>query len=293
MNRPGLQEPWPPPEAWTVAVPRPSPPAWRVYGLHLLLFGLTAWTVWLTDGPRLVLGLLSILFSHEMGHYLACRYYRVEATLPYFIPAPPVLVGTFGALIRIKSPIPHRRALFDIGIAGPFAGFVVCLPVLALGIREAQVIPAAPAGVGLSFGEPLLFHWMTLLVKGPIPDGMTLLIGPLGLAAWFGLFVTALNLIPVGQLDGGHVTYALLRRRAHVVGRIGFVACLGLIYYGPNWIVWSLLLLVVGRPHPPTLLDHAPVGRGRIVLGVVGLLVLAVCFVPDPIVGSWQMLLHP
>jgi membrane-associated protease RseP (regulator of RpoE activity) len=240
----------------------------------------------------LAVGLLSILLAHEMGHYLACRYYRVDATLPFFIPAPPVLVGTFGALIRIRGPIPHRRALFDIGIAGPLAGFVVCLPVLVAGILEAQVLPT-PAGndlTTLSFGEPLLFRWATLWLKGPLPEGTTLFIGSWGLAAWFGLFVTALNLIPVGQLDGGHVTYALFRQRAHVISRLGFVGCLGLIYFGPNWVIWSLLLLVVGRhQHPPTMNDYAPVGRTREIVGAIGLLVFVVCFVPDPIIGSWEM----
>ncbi len=159
-----------------------------------------------------------------MGHYVACRYYGVDATLPHFIPSPvpgrgpgvwqPLsMVGTFGAFIRIRGPIPHRRALFDIGVAGPLAGFLVCLPVLWLGIREAAIQPLAPDAGGLFFGEPLAFQWVSRLVHGPIPDDKTLVIGQLGLAAWFGLFVTALNLMPIGQLDGGHVTYALLREQ--------------------------------------------------------------------------------
>ena len=141
-----------------------------------------------------------------MGHYLACRYYGVDATLPFFIPAPAIgLVGTLGAFIRIRGPIPHRRALFDIGLAGPLAGFAVCLPVLWMGILEAKVVPAGPAEAGmLSLGEPLLFQWAATLLRGGAPEGQTLVLGPLGEAAWFGLFVTALNMMPVGQLDGGH-----------------------------------------------------------------------------------------
>lgn len=283
---------WPELSGWPVLAPPPPPPsAWQLWGRHLLLFVLTAASVFLSGGMPLAIGLLSILLAHEMGHYLACRYYRVDATLPFFIPAPFVLVGTFGALIRIQGPIPHRRALFDIGIAGPLAGFVVCLPVLVIGILEAQVLATpAPDPLSLSFGEPLLFRWVTLWLKGTLPEGTTLFIGSWGLAAWFGLFVTALNLIPVGQLDGGHVTYALFRDRAHLISRFGFLACVGLIYFGPNWLVWSLLLLVVGRrPHPPTLNDRIPLGRGRQLVGLIGLVVFVVCFVPDPIVGSWEI----
>ena len=252
------------------------------------------------EGVALVVGLLSILFAHEMGHYLACRYYGVDATLPHFIPSPwfpavglalwqPIsMVGTFGAFIRIRGPIPHRRALFDIGVAGPLAGFLVCLPVLWLGIRGATVQPLAPDAGGLYFGEPLAFQWVSRLVHGPIPDDKTLVIGQLGLAAWFGLFVTALNLMPIGQLDGGHVTYALLREKARLLSRVGSWVCVALIYFGPSWILWSILVRVLGRRHPPTLDDEAPVGRGRVVVGLVSLAVFVVCFVPNPIVFSWR-----
>jgi membrane-associated protease RseP (regulator of RpoE activity) len=236
---------------------------------------------------------MSILLAHEMGHYLACRYYGVDATLPFFIPFPiPALslIGTLGAFIRIRSPIPHRRALFDIGIAGPIAGFVVSLPVLVLGILEAELHPTAPQPAGLSFGEPLLFQWAASWVLGPVSEDMTLYIGPLGLAAWFGLLVTALNMLPIGQLDGGHVTYALLRERAAAISRIGSWGCVALIYFGPNWLVWSLLLRLLGRRHPPTLDEDLPLGRGRQLVGILGFVMFAVCFVPDPVQSSWRML---
>jgi membrane-associated protease RseP (regulator of RpoE activity) len=239
-------------------------------------------------GLRLAGGLLGILVAHEMGHYLACRYYRVDATLPFFIPAPVLsFVGTLGAFIRIRAPIPHRRALFDIGVAGPLAGFVVCLPVLWLGLKEARVLSLDPDAGDIFLGEPLLFQWVAHLIHGPLPEGFTLTLGPLGLAAWFGLFVTALNLIPVGQLDGGHVTYALLRRRAHQISRIAWWVCVALVYFGPNWILWAIILRVLGRRHPPTLNDRLPAGRGRELLGVVSLVVFFVCFVPNPIIFSW------
>jgi len=243
------------------------------------------------DGLRLGVGLLSILVAHEMGHYLAARYYGVDATLPFFIPFPVPfmsLVGTLGAFIRIRSPIPHRRALFDIGVAGPLAGFLVCLPVLWLGIREAAVQPLATEAEGLFLGEPLLFRWLTQAIHGPIAEDQTLLMGRLGLAAWFGLLVTALNLMPIGQLDGGHVTYALLRDRAARISRIASWVCVALIYFGPSWILWALLVRVLGRRHAPTRDDGLPVGRARVLVGVLSLVVFVVCFVPDPIVFSWR-----
>jgi membrane-associated protease RseP (regulator of RpoE activity) len=290
----------------------PPPLTWRSVRLNVLLFLATVVTVFLAgslrefrdstgaiavglsvpDGLRLVAGVLTILLCHEMGHYLACRYYGVAATLPFLIPAPPLLVGTFGALIRIKGPIPHRRALFDIGIAGPLAGFVACLPILVLGVVNAQVRPTPQGDVGPFFGEPLLLRWVTTWIKGPIADDMTLFVDPWGMAAWFGLFVTALNLIPVGQLDGGHVTYALFRNRAHVISWIAFGACLCLIYFGPNWLIWSALLWFLRRPHPPTLDDASPLGRGRAIVGAVGLIVFMLSFTPSPIVGSWHTFLQ-
>jgi len=297
-------------EVWTRPPLRPRT-AWQRWGRHLLLFILTAGSVFLigalrdvdipgrgtflaldvSAGARLAFGLLSILLAHEMGHYLTARRYGVDATLPFFIPFPvPMfsLVGTLGAFIRIRSPIPNRRALFDIGVAGPLAGFAVCLPVLWLGIREATLRVADPNAGGIGLGEPLLFQWVARAVHGPIPDGMTLWIGPLGLAAWFGLFVTALNLIPIGQLDGGHVTYALLRGQARRISQIGWWVCVALAYFGPNWLIWAAILRVLGRRHPSTLDDWSRVGRGRALVGLLALAVFVVCFVPNPVSWSWQ-----
>jgi membrane-associated protease RseP (regulator of RpoE activity) len=237
-----------------------------------------------------------------MGHYVACRYYRVDATLPFFIPSPwfPVgvglwiplsFVGTFGAVIRIRGPIPHRRALFDIGIAGPLAGFVVCLGVLALATSEMTLAPNPTAGDGILLGDPLLLQWAARLALGIVPEDRTLTIGPLGLAAWFGMFVTALNLIPIGQLDGGHVTYSLFREKAYLISRIGWWACVALIYVSPSWILWAILIRLLGRRHPPTLDDYAPIDRGRALVALGGLAVFVVCFVPSPVLGSWDAVL--
>jgi membrane-associated protease RseP (regulator of RpoE activity) len=257
-----------------------------------------------TGGLRLVVGLLGILMAHEMGHYVACRRYGVNATLPFFIPAPwiPVgagvmwvplsFIGTFGALIRIKSPFPDRKALFDVGIAGPLAGFLVALPVLVLGLFEARVVPAGADTGGIGLGEPLLFQWAAEWLRADVPEGMALSLGPLGLAAWFGLLVTALNLMPVGQLDGGHVAYALLRRRALPLSRLVSVMALGLVWLRPLWLVWTVLLLLLGRRHPPTLDDSRPVGSGRVAVGLLGLAIFAICFTPNPILISWPEFLH-
>jgi membrane-associated protease RseP (regulator of RpoE activity) len=238
--------------------------------------------------------LLSILLAHEMGHYLACRYYGVDATLPFFLPAPVLsFVGTFGAFIRIRSPFPNRRALFDIGIAGPLAGFAVAVPVLCLGILEAKVVDTPPQSAGLiSFADPLAFQWAFAWLRGDVPEGRTILIGPLGLAAWFGLFVTALNLIPIGQLDGGHVTYAVFGRRAHALSRWMWWACVALIYFSPSWILWAVLVRLLGRRHPPSLNDLAPLGSVRVAVAVLGAAVFAVCFVPNPILDSWAPFLE-
>lgn len=272
-----------------VWAPPPKPSLWREYGRQAVLFVLTALSVYLVGGPFLALGLLSILISHEMGHYVACRLYGVDATLPFFIPFPS-MVGTLGAFIRIRGLIPHRRALFDIGIAGPLAGFVVCLPVLVLGVLEATWAPITNGGQGPNYlGEPLLFQWAVHLLRGPAPEGMTLAIGPLGLAAWFGLLVTALNMMPVGQLDGGHVSYALWPRYAHLISRVGLVVCLLLLYLRPTWLLWTILLWVLGRrPHPPTLANAAPMGRARLYVGLLGFAIFAVCFTPDPVMISWN-----
>jgi membrane-associated protease RseP (regulator of RpoE activity) len=261
--------------------------------VNVVLFLMTAASVYLVGGPLLAAGLLSILMAHEMGHYLMCRRYRVDATLPYFIPFPFLpftLVGTLGAFIRIRGPIPHRRALFDIGIAGPLAGFAVCLPVLVRGVFEARVMPALPEGpssFAITLGEPLLYHYAAVWLRGLRPD-QTLSIGPMGMAAWFGLLVTALNMMPIGQLDGGHVVYSMFRQRAHVVSSIGMWVCVALIYFGPSWILWAMLVRLVGRrPHPPTWDDSGPLGRARAAVGVLGFVVFALSFTPTPIVVTW------
>jgi membrane-associated protease RseP (regulator of RpoE activity) len=228
-------------------------------------------------------GVLSILLAHEMGHYLYCRYYNIDATLPYFIPAP-FLTGTFGAVIRIREPFPTRAALFDVGVAGPIAGFVVLLPLLFLGMSMSEVVPSPTEGAGFTFGEPLLFKWVTYLILGPIPVGQSLNCHPLVFATWFGMFATALNLLPFGQLDGGHITYATLGRWSTPISTLTLVAAIVLSFVSINWIVLTVLMVVMfallGPRHPSVLNEAEPLDNRRRVIAVFALIMLIVCFTP-------------
>ena len=249
------------------------------------------WTLlWIRYGILYSFSLLFILLCHEFGHYLTARYYRVDASLPYFLPMPFTIVGTLGAFIRIRSPFPNRRALIDVGLAGPLAGFVVCLPLLAAGVASSR--PGPLAAGGLQFGEPMLFQWFAAAFGPAVPDGQVLYLSPMGLAAWFGLLVTAINLLPMGQLDGGHALYAVLRGRAARFSRTVHLLMFPLAVWSPTWLVWGLLCLLLGarRPHPPTLDDAAPLGRSRHLLAGAGLATFVLCFTPEPVVMDWSML---
>jgi membrane-associated protease RseP (regulator of RpoE activity) len=230
---------------------------------------------------------LAILGCHELGHYLACRYYDVDATLPWFLPAPLPLTGTLGAFIRLREPIPHARALFDIAVAGPLAGFVVAVPLLVAGIAGSRVVPLPADGGGLVLGDPLLFQLVERIVWGVIPDGQALYVHPMGLAAWFGLLATALNLFPFGQLDGGHITYALVGRHARWLSMATIAATLALAAGSLSWAAWTVMLLVMtamqGVGHPPTGDDTQPLGRTRLALAVAAALVFVLSFTPRPI----------
>jgi len=231
--------------------------------------------------------LLAILTAHEMGHYLACRYYGVDATLPFFIPAPPLfLAGTFGAFIKMKSPIPSRRALFDIGLAGPLAGFVMLLPVALAGIFTLQAAPSI-AGSTIVFNDPLLFRIFAKATGANLTDALP---NPFYMAAWIGLLVTSLNLMPVGQLDGGHGTFSLFGPRAHkLIGRIAFVAMasmavLGFVWHhSPSGFLYTVLLAVMLQVRHPAPEQMEPLGAARIVVAIITLIVFALSFVPFPI----------
>lgn len=242
----------------------------------------------LKSGITFSMALLTILMAHEMGHYLACRYYGVRATLPFFIPAPPLfLAGTFGAFIKMKSPVPSRRALFDIGLAGPLAGFVALLPIALGGLLRLQPAPPQPAGQGFILNDPLLFQVIAKLTGANLVGAFP---NPFYMAAWIGLLVTSLNLMPVGQLDGGHGTFAVFGQRAHkLIGRLAFVtvavmSVLGFIWHGsPSGFLYTVLLAVMLKVRHPAPEEMEPLGRGRIVVAIITLVVFVLSFVPFPI----------
>lgn len=263
---------------------------------HLFLLGLTVLTTvfagifWLGSiqaGAIYSFTVLAILTSHELGHYFACRWYGVEATLPYFIPMPIPPVGTFGAFIKIKSPIPSRRALFDIGIAGPLAGFAFAIPATFIAHYFAQpALPVGPNDEVIYLQDPLLFKFFQQVLHLPA----NLQLNPVMWAAWIGLFMTALNLLPVGQLDGGHVTFALFGRRGHRLMAVFSYLCviaLALISIRSglwNWVVYALILtLMIRIGHPPVMDEEESIGLARKIVAIVGLLVFILCFMPFPI----------
>lgn len=230
--------------------------------------------------------ILVILGTHELGHYLACRYYQVDASLPFFIPAP-LLTGTLGAFIRIREPIPTKQILFDIGAAGPFAGFVFAVPALFIGLSLSRVVRIPENFPALWLGEPLLFKAAAWLIWGSIPDGYSLNMHPMAFAAWFGLLATALNLFPVGQLDGGHIAYAVLGRRSTQLTLVAIAIAIVLTFVSTSWLVWTVLMILMtlsfGPRHPRTLDEHVPLDRARIWLAVAALVIFALCFTPNPI----------
>ena len=230
--------------------------------------------------------IMTILLSHEMGHYLACRYYGISATLPYFIPAP-TFVGTMGAFIKIRSPIVNRPALLDVGIAGPIAGFVVALPALAIALQQSRFVKLEPEGGALMFGEPLIFKLVAYLMGKTAPPGTDMYLHPIGLAAWFGFFATALNLIPVGQLDGGHIAYALFGRLHKRISQAFVVVLIPLgIFFWQGWLIWVVLLIYLGLRHPVTLDDTIPLDRRHVLLGWCSLAMFILTFTPAPIYVS-------
>jgi membrane-associated protease RseP (regulator of RpoE activity) len=258
--------------------------------------------------------LLGVLLCHEMGHYLLARAYRVDTTLPFFIPGPPP-AGTFGAVIRIRSPMPTRRAVLDIGAAGPIAGFAVAVPLYLWGLAHSEVKSIGEAALGLSsegspfamlrawlrgealsaghgnlqlMGDSLATWAMQRWIVGPVPPGSDVFVHPVAFAAWLGLLVTTLNLLPIGQLDGGHVVYALLgRERAHAVTRavsLGLLVCGFFLSW--TWLFWWVVTRVLGRlgglRHPPALVEE-PLTPGRRAVAILCLFMFAATFIPVPI----------
>jgi membrane-associated protease RseP (regulator of RpoE activity) len=231
--------------------------------------------------------ILAILGCHELGHYIACRYYDVDASLPFFLPVPISITGTLGAFIRIREPIPQKHMLFDIGIAGPIAGFLVAVPALFIGVALSHVVKVPADFVGLELGEPLLFKLASWTFWGTPADGYSLNLHPIAFAAWFGLLATALNLFPIGQLDGGHISYSVLGPRSTYVTFAMLGVAVVLAYFYSSWIVWTglmvAMLFVFGPRHPRVYDEHVPLDRTRMWLALFALIVFVLCFTPAPI----------
>ena len=303
------ERPFPPemiPEPWREAEfvppwPAPKPPR-RLLHLGLLLATVVTTVIagalqqgvnpletpeLLYKGIPFSFTLLLILGAHEMGHYLVSRRHHLDVTLPYFIPAPPIpfIIGTFGAFIRIRSPIRDKRALLDVGCSGPLIGVLVAIPVILIGLKLSTVTVIGGGEETLTLGEPLLFKLLSWLALGPMTPEQNVILHPVAFAGWIGLLVTALNLLPVGQLDGGHVAYALFPEyhRYISLGVLGLLVVCGVMFW-QGWLLWAVLLVFLGWRHPPPYQFWVPLDRRRRVLGIITIVVFGLTFSPAPFV---------
>ncbi len=233
-------------------------------------------------GFPFALTLMVILLAHELSHYFASRKHRVRATLPYFIPAP-TIIGTFGAFIKMKSPIATRKALLDIGVSGPLAGFIISVAVSVIGLSLSKVVSIQDTKGALSLGDSLLFAIISNLILDFRPGFQDILLHPIAFAGWIGLFVTSLNLIPVGQLDGGHIAYALLgERHTHISNLLVPLLFLIGLFVWEGWAIWALLLLILGLKHPPIINAEVPLDIKRRFVGWLSLVIFFLTFIPIP-----------
>ncbi len=269
--------------------------------IHGLLFALTFITTTLAGsdgslnfdaiisrGLPFSITLMLILSSHEMGHYFAARKFGLSATLPFFIPVPHIisLIGTLGAVIKIKSPLRSRRALLYVGMSGPIAGFILSLAAVIIGLRLStiQPLPVPPPGsIMLHFGDSLLFRALTFVIHGTIPPGHDVMLAPIAWAGWIGFLVTSLNLMPIGQLDGGHIVHALIGKMQRYFGWIAFLLLAALCAIWFYWIVWVFLILFFVRIGHPVIADRSPLSRSERATGWATMLILAATFIPFPV----------
>ena len=265
--------------------PRPEPPPRRRVLLPLGLFLATCYTTWQVGGPTYMWAVMGILLTHEMGHFLQAVRHHVPASLPFFIPIPgPSITGTMGAVI-VQGANSNRLQLFDIGISGPLAGLVIAIPVTCIGIMNANVAPEIPAGMHVPhFGDPLIVKLLIWWLRD-LPFGTELILNPLLMAGWFGLLLTGLNMLPLSQLDGGHVAYALMGRHAHTLARGLAIAAIAAMVLTAHYefVVMLVLVLLIGLDHPPTSDDTVELGRGRTILGFASLLIPIFCLTLVPI----------
>jgi membrane-associated protease RseP (regulator of RpoE activity) len=257
--------------------------------INILLFVATIFSTYYINGPSYAVSIIIILLAHEMGHFIMCRKHHVDATWPYFIPFPS-LFGTLGAVIRMRGHIPNKRALFDIGVAGPIGGLIFAIPITLIGLSLSEVHPVPQTATGyIGLGEPILFSFFSKMMIGEVAQGYDIYLSPVAFAGWAGLFITALNLLPLGQLDGGHVIYALLGVHSTKVYKVGIsLFCLFTIYlivryHNPVWFVFAVLLLFVGFKHPPPIDPYIQLDFKRKCIGVLMLIVFLLSFTPIPL----------
>lgn len=234
------------------------------------------------EGLPFSLSLMTILLGHELSHYFASKRHHTKATLPYFIPAPS-LIGTFGAFIKMKSPIVTRKALIDIGAAGPITGFILSVAASVIGLKLSTVVSVEETKGALGLGDSILFSLLSRLILGVAPDGHDILLHPIAFSGWIGLFVTSLNLIPIGQLDGGHITYAFLGTRHLILSRIlvVFLFICG-IFFWEGWLIWAILMVILGLRHPPVIYWELPLDTKRRLIGIVSMVIFIITFIPAP-----------
>jgi len=254
---------------------------WLLFSILLIA---TLVTTFLAGGPLFSISLLLILGAHEFGHYWASKKNGVQSTLPYFIPAPPIFIaGTFGAFIQIKQRIPNRMVLMEIGAAGPIAGFVVALPMLILGLYLSSVTPSIGMG-GINFGSSLILNFCSQLVLGVDPSSpdINIHLHPIAFAGWIGMLITALNLMPVGQLDGGHIIYAIAPGKHSAIGKIFFAGLFPLGYFWPGWFFWAAMIALMGFKTAPLKEDVGKLKLTHIVLGFISMVIFILTFIPIP-----------
>jgi len=256
----------------------------RRYTIHIVLFILTVASTLIVGGPAYSFAIILILLGHEMGHYLTSRRYGIRATLPFFLPFPLPPFGTLGAVIRMESTVSTRKALFDTGVAGPLTSLLLSIPAIVIGLKLSEVLPASQIKEGaLRLADPLLFSFIQHLVLGEISGNYEILLHPIGFAGWVGLFVTALNLLPIGQLDGGHIAYALFGRKSRLISLIAIaVMAFITIFYNPGWLLLLILFIIFGFRHPSPLDDQTPLDGKRKFLGGLAFLAFILSFTPAP-----------
>lgn len=252
--------------------------------IHIVLFVLTVVSTWMTGGISYSIAIMLILLGHEMGHFFMSRGHGIKATLPFFLPFPLSPFGTLGAVIRMEGPLTSRKAIFDTGVTGPLMSLILSIPAIAVGLKLSTLIPTSQIREGtIHLSDPFLFSMIQRLVLGEVSEHVDVLLHPIGYAGWVGLFVTALNLFPVGQLDGGHIAYALFGRKSRVIYLIA-IAAMGFItiFYNPGWILLLILMILFGFRHPMPLDDQTPIDGKRKVVGIIMFLVFLLSFTPSP-----------